>query len=112
MDATSGKVRNRVNCKQYMMEYLVDKPKRRCFTQDHISEHVKGLRELLQDVDNGIPHVHRRHEVFKANTRYLTEIEERRASEPTSECTTIFVGCKCQSVSADVLRLVSTPSHI
>ena len=63
-----------------MMKYLVDKPKRRRFTQDQISKHVKVLRELPQDVDNRIANVHRRHEILKANKRYQLEIEKRRAN--------------------------------
>ena len=61
------------------MKYLVDKPKRRRFTQDQISKHVKVLRELPQDVDNRIANVHRRHEILKANKRYQMEIEKNRA---------------------------------
>ena len=62
-----------------MMKYLVDKPKRRRFTQDQISKHVKVLRELPQDVDNRIANVHRRNEILKANKRYQMEIEKNRA---------------------------------
>ena len=62
-----------------MMKYLVDKAKRRRFTQDQISKHVKVMRELPQDVDNRIANVHRRHEILKANKRYQMEIEKKRA---------------------------------
>ena len=62
-----------------MMRYRVDKPKKRRFTQDQISKHVKVMRELPQDVDNRIANVHRRNEILKANKRYQMEIEKKRA---------------------------------
>ena len=62
-----------------MMKYPAGKPKRRRFTQDQISKHVKVMRELPQDVDNRIANVHRRNEILKANKRYQMEIEKKRA---------------------------------
>ena len=62
-----------------MMKYLVDKPKRRRFTQDQITKHVKVLRELPQDIETRTANVHKRNEILRANKRYQLEIERRRA---------------------------------
>ena len=62
-----------------MMKYLVDKPKRRRFTQDRISKHVKVLRELPQDIETRTANVHKRNEILRANKKYQLEIERRRA---------------------------------
>ena len=62
-----------------MMKYLVDKQKRRRFTQQSISKHVKVLRELPQDVETRTANVHKRNEILKANKKYHLEIERRRA---------------------------------
>ena len=61
------------------MKYLVDKPKRRRFTQDRISKHVKVLRELPQDIETRTANVHKRNEILRANKKYQLEIERRRA---------------------------------
>ena len=52
------------------MKYLVEKPKRRRFTQDKVSAHHKILRELPADVDTRIANIHRRNEILKANKLY------------------------------------------
>ena len=62
-----------------MMKYLVQKPKRRHFTQDRISKHVKVLRELPQDIETRTANVHKRNEILRANKKYQLEIERRRA---------------------------------
>ena len=61
------------------MKYLVDKPKRRRFTQDRITKHVKVLRELPQDIETRTANVHKRTEILRANKKYQLEIERRRA---------------------------------
>ena len=60
------------------MKYLVQKPKRRRFTQDNMSKHVKVLRELPADVESRTADVHKRNELLKANKRYQLEIERKR----------------------------------
>ena len=61
------------------MKYLVDKPKRRRFTQDRITKHVKVLRELPQDIETRTANVHKRNEILRANKKYQLEVERRRA---------------------------------
>ena len=62
------------------MKYLVEKPKRRRFTQDKVSAHHKILRELPADVDTRIANIHRRNEILKANKLYQLKIERDRAN--------------------------------
>ena len=62
------------------MKYLVEKPKRRRFTQDKVSSHHKILRELPADVDTRIANIHRRNEILKANKLYQLRIERDRAN--------------------------------
>ena len=62
------------------MKYLVEKPKRRRFTQDNVSAHHKILRELPADVDTRIANIHRRNEILKANKVYQLRIERDRAN--------------------------------
>ena len=62
------------------MKYLVEKPKRRRFTQDKVSAHHKILRELPADVDTRIANIHRRNEILKANKLYQLRIERDRAN--------------------------------
>ena len=98
-----------------MMKYLVDKPKKRRFTQDQISKHVKVLRELPQDVDNRIANVHRRNEILKANKRYQMEIEKNRAN---SALQTLPVNQQVNlrqhlaSINADLLALTRKGSAV
>ena len=97
------------------MKYLVDKPKKRRFTQDQISKHVKVLRELPQDVDSRTANVHRRHEILKANKRYQLEIEKKRAH---SALQTLPVNQQVNlrqhlaSINADLLALTRKGSPI
>ena len=62
------------------MKYLVEKQKRRRFTQDNVSKHHKILRELPADVDTRIANIHRRNEILKANKLYQLRIERDRAN--------------------------------
>ena len=62
------------------MKYLVEKPKRRRFTQDNVSAHHKILRELPADVDTRIANIHHRNEILKANKMYQLRIEQDRAN--------------------------------
>ena len=66
------------------MKYLVEKPKRRRFTQDKVSAHHKILRELPADVDTRIANIHRRNEILKANKVYQLRIERDRANAALS----------------------------
>lgn len=61
------------------MKYLVEKPKRRRFTEDKVSKHHKILRELPADVDTRIANIHRRNEILKANKLYQLKIERDRS---------------------------------
>ena len=97
------------------MKYLVDKAKRRRFTQDQISKHVKVLRELPQDVDNRIANVHRRNEILKANKRYQMQIEKNRVH---SALQTLPVNQQVNlrqhlaSINADLLALTRKASPV
>ena len=62
------------------MKYLVEKPKRRRFTEDKVSKHHKILRELPADADSRITNIHRRNEILKANKIYQLRIERDRAN--------------------------------
>jgi hypothetical protein len=98
-----------------MMKYLVEEPKRRRFTQDQISKHVKVFRELPQDVDNRIANVHLRNEILKANKRYQMEIEKKRAQ---SALQTLPVNQQANlrhhlaSINADLLALTRKGSPV
>ena len=59
---------------------LVEKPKRRRFTEDKVSKHHKILRELPADADTRIAQIHRRNEILKANRIYQLRIERDRAN--------------------------------
>ena len=98
-----------------MMKYPVDKPKKRRFTQDQISKHVKVLRELPQDVDNRIANVHRRNEILKANKRYQMEIEQKRAHsalQTLPENQQVNLRKHLASINADLLALTRKGSSI
>ena len=62
------------------MKYLVEKQKRRRFTEDKVSKHHKILRELPADVHTRIANIHRRNEILRANRVYQLRIEHQRAS--------------------------------
>ena len=66
------------------MKYLVEKPKRRRFIQDHISKHHKILREPRADADTRIANIHHRNEILKANRLYELKLERDRMSEALS----------------------------
>ena len=97
------------------MKYLVDKPKRRRFTQDQISKHVKVLRELPQDVDNRIANVHRRNEILKANKRYQMQIEKNRAHSTLQTLPVtqqVNLRQHLASINADLLALTRKGSPV
>ena len=66
------------------MKYLVEKPKRRRFIQDHISKHHKILREPRADADTRIANIHHRNEILKANRLMELKLERNRMSEALS----------------------------
>ena len=62
------------------MKYLVEKPKRRRFTENRVSKHYKILRELPADADSRTANIHRRNEILKASKLYQLRINRDRAN--------------------------------